>query len=259
MQRPNLVIVHFVLALMSGACGTIPLMVTPHVRAKPSAAGNVTAGVQGGVGVYAKPVPSSELEDSATTDKSQAGIGIGTIDVDPFVTDRLSIPVEGTVVVGYGSTTLATRVGIRYRIPKWDGDGSVSLGAGVGPNLVFYTLPETNPYPVDGDAIVGVNYDFELGVGHRWRIVELSWFTRIGGHYNRQVRAPFTASVNLSFAFFLHRMVALNTNFGSTMGWAQQTAHGDSLSDLASLIPLGLHMALYIAVGLTFNFEALAE
>jgi hypothetical protein len=99
------------------------------------------------------------------SDGFSTGGGAGGLNVEPWLTDKMTLPITA---VGGGSDDTggaATRLGLRYRPTSW-----VSIGGGVGGGV--YVVHESDPLGNHHEG--ALHLDIELGVGGMWRFFGFS-------------------------------------------------------------------------------------
>ena len=153
----------------------------------------------------------------------------GRLAVEPYVNERLSIPIEGR---GGWPGNVQLRVGPRYRAADW-------LAVGVGGGFTLFMLD-------DPDAATGhAHLDLELVLGWRWHRFGLSIGLRpmIGGGGNFRSddhRGLFTALGDLSLAIFVSRTSAVVIHVG---GYAFMWLDG----------PSRVYGSAFWGIGYTYN------
>jgi len=184
------------------AC-TLPPVNPGFVSTVPRRGGALDLGLQGGAGL-------------ACVDKCSDGLGWGSLHLDPYLTPRLSVPVEGAVTdLGGKLPAEAARLGLRYRYA----DGA-SLGVGTGPTFVL------------GGGQYGATFDVEGAVGAELgdvgavSIALRPTYARGPGDFNQALYLP----VELAAMLELGSGVGLTAHLGGGAGLVSDPVRDETLS-----------------------------
>ena len=185
----------------------------------------------------------------------------GLVHVDPYVSDRSSIPVDGTYQYGttYETSVVAGgRIGYRYRL---DGE-VVTVGTGFGPNYVRYLARKDGRERADGlepghDGY-GLAADFEITFGQRWRYFGYSFHQRPGVSWNQAAYTTVWVPGGASIALFPLENLGITASLEAGTG----VVLIDDREDLGGLEDFeGLFGFTYMfagTIGLTWSMDPLA-
>lgn len=168
-------------------------------------------------------------------------VGNGGLNAEPFVGQRLSVPVG--VGVGGSPAWVGSRVGLRYRPREYP----ITVGVGGGPGLTVRRYSELELAAREFDVGSYGALDLEFAMSHRWRRFALSGALRPAlSIWNLAQLVSFYGLIEITPAVFFTESIAMTLHVVTGPQLSVAREEGGTYSDPLPTGVLGGGLGLYV-------------